>query len=210
MENKVSDKEVLLNDEDEQTSYDKGRELEDEFSIFMKRELKWDKVRVGAHLPQKMNKKGAAIDIISERLDERGKNFHKAAMWWVIGALACILMSLIMIATELGTGEIFLAAGIAVGVGGFFFMYQSNKHNKENGWVECKNLKGKSTLPQIDKSLREYREYKNSGDKEYKFEYHYFVSKSGYVENALRYAIEHNIICYEKSGDTFKKVGYWD
>lgn len=210
MDSKKNETEVLLDNEDEQTSYAKGRELEIEFSLFMKRELGWNKVRVGAHLPQKMNKKGAAIDIISERLDERGKGFHRFGMWWISIALLCILISLYIIFTEIGTGELFLLFGILLAIGGFFFMYQSGKYNKENGWVECKNLKGKVNLPQIDKSLREYREYRNSGDKEYKFEYHYFVSKSGYIENALRYAIEHNIICYEKSGDTFKKVGYWD
>lgn len=157
-----------------------------------------------------MNKRGAAIDIISERLDERGKKFQQLAVIALLLSVAMIGSALFMIYSELGTGELFLALSVTIGLGAIIFMFQSSKFNKENGWVECKNLKGKVNINQIDKSLREYREYKNSGDKEYKFEYHYFVSKSGYMENALRYAIENSIICYEKSGDTFKKVGYWD
>lgn len=210
MDSKKMETEVLLNDDNEQTSYDKGRELEVEFSLFMKRELNWGKVRVGAHLPQKMNKKGASVDVISERLDDRGQKFQQLSIIAIVVSLIMICMALIMIYSELGTGELFLALSVTIGLGSIVFMLQSSKFNKENGWVECKNLKGKVNINQIDKSLREYKEYKNSGDKEYKFEYHYFVSKSGYIENALRYAIENGIICYEKTGDTFKKVGYWD
>ncbi|MFY9308180.1 MAG: hypothetical protein WAQ28_03925 [Bacteroidia bacterium] len=202
--------EVLLNNEDEQTTYDKGRELEIQFSVFMKHELKWEKVRVGAHMAGKANVKGAAIDVIGERLDERGRKFKTFAILWLYFAFCCIVASTFMIITELGTGEVFLFFAILLAIGGAVFMYQSGVHNKENAWVECKNLKGKVNINQIDKSVRELNDYKESRNNEYRFEYHYFVSASGYMENALKYAVDKGILCYQKEGNTFKRVGYWD
>ncbi len=74
--------------------------------------------------------------------------------------------------------------------------------------MECKNLKGKVNINQIEKSIREFNDYTASGNKEYKFKYHYFVSANGYIENALKYAEDKGILCYQKEGDTFKRVFY--
>ena len=64
----------------EEVSVGKGRELEEEFAKFMKEKLGWNKMRVGVHLLGKSNRKGAAVDIIAERVDERGKKFRKASL----------------------------------------------------------------------------------------------------------------------------------
>ncbi len=105
----------FISDNDEQndsTTYDKGREFENEFSEFMKRELGWNKVRVGAHMAGKENVKGAAIDIIGERLDVKGKLFN---LWFIV--LFCI-------------GFLFMIYGIfwsaeSWGDGGMYFLYTS-------------------------------------------------------------------------------------
>ncbi len=202
---------VLLNtDEQEITSYEKGHSFEDEFAQFMKRELKWEKVRVGAHMAGKANVKGSAIDVIGERLDQRGKNFSLIGIGWMLISLMSVAIALIYLIMDWGDGFLGLLIGGLMFLGGAFFTYQSNIFNKENAWVECKNLKGKVNINQISKSIREITDYRDSGNKEYKFEYHYFASASGYVENALKYAVDHNIICYQKEGNTFKRVGYWD
>lgn len=200
-----------MNIEDqEETTYDKGRSLELEFSVFMKRELNWEKVRVGAHMAGKTNSKGAAIDVVGERLDKRGKNFHSFATIWIIGAGILFILALIWAFESFDNSGIgFLVVALAFMASAIFFMIQSDIYNKENAWVECKNLKGKVNINQVDKSIREFKDYKNSGNKEYKFEEHYFVSSSGFVENALKYAIENNIKCYVKDGATFKHIGYW-
>ena len=67
-----------------------------------------------------------------------------------------------------------------------------------------------SHINHVRKTIEEKADYVRSGDREYKFEYHYFVSANGFVENALKYAVDNNVICYVKEGNTFKKVGYWD
>lgn len=202
--------EEILN-EFEETTYDKGRELETLFSVFMKHELKWDKVRVGAHMAGKANVKGAAIDVIGERLDERGRKFNTISIIWLIIAAGLLILSIVWAINDFDNGGIgLLIISFVFMAGAIVFLIQSAKFNKENAWVECKNLKGKVNINQIDKSLRELNDYKASQNNEYKFEYHYFVSSSGYIENALKYAVDKGIVCYIKSGDTFKRVGYWD
>ena len=197
--------------ETEESTYEKGNKLEKDFALFLKRELNWSKVRVGAHLPGKMNRKGASIDVIGERLDSRGEKFEMGSIISVVISLVCLVYGIIWAIYDIDNGGILLIIYSLITAGAsMIFLVQSGKYNKENAWAECKNLKSKANINQIDKSLREKKDYEASGDKEYKFEYHYFVSASGYIENALKYAIENNIICYEKSGDTFKKSGYWE
>lgn len=198
-------------EEHDVTSYEKGRELENNFSTFMKHELGWTKTRVGAHMAGKLNVKGAAIDIIGERLDERGKTFRAVFMLWFVAGLFLLVYGIVEVFDGLDAqGAILLLFSLATLLGALVFITQSNKYNKENAWVECKNLKGKANINQIDKSLREKNDYIQSGNKDYKFDFHYFVSSNGFIENALKYAVDKGIICYIKEGETFKRVGYWD
>jgi len=203
-------------EEEEETTFDKGRNLENEFSLFMRHELGWKKTRVGAHMAGKLNRKGTSIDVIGERPDERGRRLHNLSLIYLLVGFMLLAIGSMDVFLELDLfgdfyiSEIFILLAVIFIFGALFTILVSVKLSKENAWVECKNLKGKVNINQIDKSIRELKDYKASGDKEYKFEYHYFVSANGYVENALKYAIEHGLICYEKSGDTFKKVGYWD
>lgn len=197
--------------EEIQTAYDKGRELEFEFSNYMKTNLNWHKIRVGAHLPGRQNSKGSAVDVIGESLDERGQRFAKLAISWMMISGGFILLSFFCIMSGLGTGVVFLCLGFISLGSGFYFKSHIEKYNKMNAWVECKNLKGKTNINQIDKSLREKRDYLLSGDTEYKFTHHYFVSANGYVENALKYAKDNNIFCFEKKKDgSFSEVQYWN
>ncbi len=201
----------IVVDNEEETTYDKGKKLENEFCVFMKKELNWTKARVGAHMTGNLNAKGTSIDVLGERLDERGKKFKNVALFVLIFSLLMLVYGFIWLINDWDNNGIgFMIFSLMLMLGGFVFIGQSEKYNKENAWVECKNLKGKVNINQIDKSIRELNDYRNSGNKDYKFEYHYFVSASGYIENALKYAVEKGLICYEKSGDTFKKVGYWD
>jgi len=211
METSDNATEVLLSEEEqEETTYDKGRELEHEFAQYMKANLRWHKVRVGAHLPGKSNRKGASIDVIGEVLDERGEKFHNIAILWLIIAGILLASSLVWAFEDLENGGIgLLIFAVMFAMGGIVFLLQSDKHNKRNAWVECKNLKGKANINQVRKSIEEYKDYKASTDKEYKFDTHYFVSASGYIENALKYALENGIECFEKKENKIVKATYW-
>ena len=192
--------------EDSQTSYLKGRELEEEFAAHMKKNLGWTSVRVGAHMKGKENSKGASIDVIGECLDERGVKFHRVSMSILTSAIFMVLVGITLLFEDIdGGSEVLLISIFVSGLAGFF-LWQSDVYHKQNAWVECKNLKGKATISMIDKSLREKRDYIASGDKEYKFEYHYFVSASGFVENALKHAVAHGMFCFEKKDGKFVEI----
>ncbi len=174
-------------------------------------ELGWEKTRVGAHMKGKENSKGAAIDVIGERLDERGKNFHFIAALTLWIASCFTLVGIVFAIYEVDNGGIgMISMGAATLVAAWVFMKHSDLYHKENAWVECKNLKAKATISMIDKSVREKKDYVASGDREYKFEYHYFVSSSGFVENALKYAIAKGMVCFEKKDGKFVQVSYFN
>ncbi len=203
---------VELVETEEETSRSKGKELEEEFSKFMKKKLGWSTTRVGSHLAGRDNRKGTSVDIVGNRLNQLGMAFKKAFKVYALAFVVLIVIGMIygysknfkdgVTSTIFYTGLIFEIAG----VGALIF---SNIYNRESALVECKNLKGKANINHISKTLRELEDYKKSGDKEHKFKHHYFVSTNGYVENALRYAQEHGITCYEKENGKFVQSQYW-
>ena len=203
---------VLLNNEQETTTYSKGRELEQKFSEFMKEKLGWEQVRVGSHMTGKHNGKGTMIDVLGERLDARGKTYKIIGYWYMAFCLILVICGVVYgIEGDDATGMlVIIGGGVVIYIAGLIFLLNSNKYNKENAWVECKNLKGKANINQIRKALEEYLDYKRSGNEKYKFVNLYFVSANGYIENAINYAIEHNIICYTFKNGKFEKAKYFD
>ena len=58
--------------------------------------------------------------------------------------------------------------------------------------------------------IAEINAYNESKEKEYQIVETYFVSTNGFIENALKLAIDNHIICYTKENGIFKKIEYWD
>src|ERR1035437_3987452 len=73
--------------------YEKGREFEEQFAKFMKKELAWNDVRIGAHMPGKNNAKGTTIDVFGHRLDELGAKYKDVAIKWMIVSGALMILS---------------------------------------------------------------------------------------------------------------------
>jgi hypothetical protein len=203
MGSKKIETDVLLDNENEETSYAKGNKLEREFAEFMKSDLGWDSVRVGVHLTGAIHRKGASVDIVAERLDERGKKLK------TIGVIYAILFLFLLAIGLIEDIEVLLYCSIVFEFAGIVAFIVSVGKNKEHALVECKNLKSKVSAGHIDKTLREIEDYKASKNSEFKFTHHYFVSASGYVETTLKYALEKGIICYVKNGDKFELEKYW-
>lgn len=203
MDNEKMETEVLLSNENNETSYAKGNKLEMEFAEFMKSDLGWDKVRVGVHLTGAIHRKGATVDIVAERLDERGKKLKTLAIIYGIIFIILFAIGIVEDITEL------LILSIIFEIGGAIAYFIGIDKNKEHALVECKNLKSKVSAGHIDKTLREIEDYKLSKNGEFKFAYHYFVTASGYVETTLKYALDKGIICYVKKADTFELEKYW-
>lgn len=71
------------------------------------------------------------------------------------------------------------------------------------------DYRDESTYDDVKKSIDEFKDYKASGEKEFKYVVHYFVSKNGFIENALKLANDNKLICYEFKNEKFEKVEYW-
>lgn len=197
----------------DETSFNKGKELEHEFAKFMKENLGWNNVRVGAHLVGRSNRKGASVDIIAWRLNETGLNLKGLGKIYLWGCGIFFLLGLLIgFASdwEIEFAEFLIIVSLPLEILGLIVYFIGLKYLNESVLVECKNLKSKVNITHIDKSLRELRDYKSTGDSEYKFVYHYFVSSSGYIETALKYAIENGIVCYHKIGNKFEQTKYYN
>ena len=199
-----------IDEQEEGVSYEKGKEFEEQFATFMKNELRWDRVRVGAHMTGRNNAKGTSIDVFGERLDAKGLKYKKRGDIGVIISAILAVFSLVWYLKQWdGNGIWFLIFSLTAFAAVSIFRILSGTYNKQNAWVECKNLKGKSNVNHISKMLREYQDFKSSKNEEHKFTHLYFVSANGYMENTLKMAMNNNIICYVKRGNTFQEVNYW-
>ena len=149
---------------------------------------------------------------IAKRNDERGRRIYKAGIIYGFFFLLISVVGIALVLTETITTNEFLwicLFAIAFAILSLYTLIISTSFHKEIAWVECKNLKGKATYEQVQKCLQEFNDYKLSGDKEYKYVVLYFVSASGFVENALKLAMDNDIICYELKNENFEKVTYW-
>lgn len=191
-------------EQSEITSYSKGSDLENEFAQFMKEKLGWENVRVGVHLSGRVHVKGANVDIVGKRLTESGKTLKAIGIVYLI---FCVIPFVIGAITP--EYDFLVYVGLFLEIVGFIILFAGINRTTEYVLVECKNLKGKATAAHIDKTLREINDYMASGDKQYKFRYHYFVSANGYVETTLKYAQEKGIVCFVKKGDSFEQEFYW-
>lgn len=200
-----------IDEQEEGVSYEKGKEFEEQFARFMQNELRWDKVRVGAHMTGRNNAKGTSIDIFAERLDAKGIKYKKRADKGLIVSAILAIFSIIGYFKEWnGNGIWLLIFSLTILASVCIFRILSDTYNKQNAWVECKNLKGKANVNHLSKMIREFEDYKLSKNEEHKFTHLYFVSANGYVENTLKMAMDNKITCYVKNGNSFQEVNYWD
>lgn len=195
-----------------ENSYYKGANFEKLFAEFMKSDLKWDGYAIRSQQKGKANSRGAQVDIIGYRKDVRYVRLYNLGLSYFIGGIVLLATwALLLVLDDPNTTikEICLFVGL-LGVGGGLYCFWDCKHYKqENAWVECKNRKGKATYDQVQKSIHEYKDYVASGDKEYKFIQCYFVSASGFVDNALKLALDNDFECFEYKEGKFEKITYW-
>lgn len=201
---------VMAENTETENAYYKGANFEILFAEFMKSDLGWDGYAIRSQQKGKANSKGAQVDIIGKRKDDKGRKLYNLFLIFLIIAFGLIIISLVLYTDnylELMQYSALLSIVFALGAL-FSFLYGRNFY-QENAWVECKNRKGKATYEQVQKSIHEYKDYIDSGDKEYKFITRYFVSATGFVDNALKLALDNNIECYEYIEGRFEKVTYW-
>lgn len=188
----------------ETTSYNKGLALETRFCSILKNELGCKNVRIRAQMKSRMNSRGSNVDIIGERQDIRGKRLQ------IVGIIYLLICALVFCIGGLTNDETALWGGLIFELGGAISIILSKRYTTEHIWVECKNQKAKVSYSQMQKTIHEYDEYKASKNKEFKFVEQYFVSASGFVENALKLAEERGVRCFVVTDLGMKEVSYWN
>lgn len=188
----------------QKTTKQKGTELEKEFAEFMKKELGYSDVYLNQKVKGKISTNEYEVDIVGKKLSEEGEKRHyNSKVVMVVGALIAIfgLVDLIEIAQEV----ILLLGGIAF-LGGIAYN-ESKKNLYEYTWVECKHHRNKIGKDIINTLNYKVIDNNASNDKKYKFKKAILVSGSGFIGNALRFAKEHSIDCFEKIGNMeFNKI----
>ncbi|NUY81025.1 hypothetical protein HUK80_08975 [Flavobacterium sp. MAH-1] len=193
-----------------ESSHAKGLRLEKEFSEFMKSDLGWEKTINRKQMRSHWNAAGTNVDIIAERPNEKGERFKRvsrAYLWLCITPILYGVYESYYGDSEIGLPIFYL--GIFIEFLALGSKIYGDRLNKENAWVECKSLKGKATVKQLQIMIAERNAYLASGDSEYKIVETYFVSENGFVETALQYAHDMNIFCYQKTDIGFEYITNW-
>ena len=196
-----------------ETTFKKGINLEKSFAEYIKKEIDYEKVKIRHQVPQANNNRGANVDVIGEKLNENGETLKKLGMWYyIIGITAYIVSFFLYLVNEINEDtfvSIMFSGIVFIIIGGFIYIIKRN--NIVNIWVECKNLKGKANITQVNKMLTEIKSYRESEDNKYKFKEFAFVSANGFVDNAIELAINNGIKCFilDKK-DKFKEVTEWN
>ena len=196
-----------------ETIFEKGINLEKNFAEYIKKEMDYEKVKIRHQVPQANDNRSANIDVIGEKLNENWGNAKNIGVWYyVIGIVAYIVSIFLYLVNEIDE-DVFnvvmlsVITFIIIGV----LLYIIKRNNIVNIWVECKNLKGKVNITQVNKMLTEIKSYKESEDRTYKFKEFAFVSANGFVDNAIELAVNNGIKCFilDKK-DKFKEVTEWN
>jgi hypothetical protein len=201
------------NEINEKSTFKKGIELEKEFAEYIREEMKYDKIKIRFQVKQANNSMGANIDIIGQRLNETGIRLKRVSKWYFIMCVIVVFYALLIGIMDSFYNDWTLAlfiSGLILEIVGLFALIISSRYNIDNIWVECKNLKTKSNITQVNKMLNEIKSYKNSGDTQYKFKEFAFVSTSGFVNNAIELAIANNIKCFVKENNEFGQITNWN
>jgi hypothetical protein len=193
----------------EETSYDKGLRFEKEFANYMKKNLGYNNAVIRNNTRSATNASATNVDVIGFKTDPRGKDFRMAGIiCMIIAFLGIVFKAIYTFGNENNTLD---SASNAVLNGfilfffcaGFVTLKKSKSFEIENGWVECKNRKTKSTHDEVEKMYRDCDNYKKINDKKYKFTELYFVSANGFVADALEFAKNNNVRCFvlDANGD---------
>jgi hypothetical protein len=184
-------------------SYYKGIAFEQKFSIYMISELKYDSIKRRKSMTGNENVKGSQADIIGVKYDPRGKVYKKFAV--IIGIIG-VLIAILVIAQKLPDECLFFY--ILAVIGTVIYGLLGKKFDDKYTWVECKNRTKIIDLRMVRDFYNEVQDYNSSKDKKYAISKLIFVSASGFVDNALQFAVQKDIECYKLEGNKFKKIEY--
>jgi hypothetical protein len=192
--------------DESQGSHIKGTSLEEEFRRYLVKQLHYDRALPRKMMRSNVNIRNTNVDVIGERISTQGIRFKKIAAF-ITGVLLGMLGMILWLFHQpkaIIAALIILVILLAVCVWRFLRTY----YYKELAWVECKNLQDRATANHIRLLVKQYEEYKATGQKEGRVAELYFVSANGFYENAIEMAMVADIKCYVKTETgRFKRIG---
>jgi len=146
---------------DTDNQFYRGSKFEIMFGEFMKSDLGWTGYVIRSQQKGKFNSRGANVDVIGVKTDERYSRYNK--LGWTIWAIGLIIECIGVILalwtkTELLITIIVLILGLGIMVVGVIFLVYRERFCDKHGWVECKNLKGKVPPKEIQKTVSEIQD----------------------------------------------------
>ncbi len=193
-----------------ETVFEKGIGLENEFCEYLKTDLGWDKARVRSQMASKYNMRGTNVDVIGQRLNNKKKKWLMLVSF-IYGTFFIFLLSYAYILIDIDKFKafVFIILGFTIAYFSYSFLQMAKTNITEYAWVECKNLKGKATIKQLQIMIAERDAYIQV-EKNIKIVETYFVSTNGFVETAYSYALDKKIKCFVKQNTGFRETEYWN
>lgn len=200
-----------IKEQELETVFEKGIRLEKEFADYMNSHLGWKHFKIRKQMSSKSNMSGTNVDVIAERLNpSESDKFNLIALFYGLVCICTFIYGFTITETNFGISLFILLFSAVFAVFGFLFRQTAMERMKEHAWVECKNLKDKVSIKLIQIMIAERNAYNESKEKEYRIVETYFVSANGFVETALKYALDNKVRCFVKSDNSFKEKKYWD
>lgn len=191
------------------TSHAKGEDFERLFARYMINELGWTGYIIRPYQKSKSNNRGSEIDIVGERKDKKGEELKRRG-WAFLAAFVFLIAfgTFLVLEVDETVGLTLIIVAVLIEVLAVIILEKGKKLHTESVWVECKNRKSKSNYDDMHKSIGQLKEYNATKDRDRRYVAHYFVSASGFTNEALEYASKNNVTCYEYKEEEFKTVTY--
>lgn len=186
-------------------NHEKGKSFEKQFLAFMKSDLGYGNAKIRGRVKSNIDSKGTQVDIIAEKPNAFEKWFKITSLFLI--CIVPILFHLLASKWTLNTWSVVLIIEVVL----IISILMSYKYNVKHVWVECKNQKGKVSVDQIHKMIDSCKAYKATKGKQFDFMNMYFVSASGYTDDAYNFARSQRVTCFilNKNG-IFEEVTYWN
>lgn len=211
----------------------RGKQLEKDFSVFMKDELGYNDVILNRHVKgKKATQNGYEIDVIGIAKKPLNKIIRPLGVLIMLGGAPCYYLYKINgfnkilnnplapnnsnnrlampeeLKVTIDTEVIIKYTAIIAMIGLFIIILDAflKLKNEEYAFVECKDWAKNVPRKELAFYIEKIRDVKDSQEAKYKPEQFYYVAKKGFTQDALSYAEESNIKCYVKKGDSFEAV----
>lgn len=187
-------------------SNEQGKSFEQKFCAYMKSNLGYRHAKIRADMFSNINSKGIQIDVVAEKASTK-----RLLFWLAFVIFSFVALILVYLADTMNSDvAIYLCSGMSAFLAVLMF-YLTVITEIENAWVECKSSKKEKTpLEDIQTMLSRFEAYKQTERKEFNFTVAYFVSASGFTDDAYHFAKSKGVICYIEKNGKFEAATYWN